>query len=88
MVTVGQRIKTLRKAAKLTQQQLADELGLERSTVSKWESPNGSEPDTDKLKRLAHFFGVATDYLLGVTDCPTEPLSAADNKILQFLGRS
>lgn len=63
----GVRIKDLRLDKALTQQQLAMELGVLARTVSHWE--NGvQECDFDMLIRLAKFFDVSTDYLLGVTD--------------------
>lgn len=72
MVTIGEKIKELRKQKKLTQEDLAKLLGLNRTTISKWERPGGSEPDIATIKKLADIFGVTTDYLLGHTDNPTK----------------
>ena len=47
----------------LSQQDLADRLGVSRQSVSKWESAQ-SIPDLEKLLRLSELFGVTTDYLL------------------------
>ena len=68
MVTIGDRIRELRLARKWTQNELADKLGLDRTTISKWERHGGSEPDTDTIKKLADIFEVTSDYLLGRTD--------------------
>ena len=61
----GNRLKTLRIKKKLTQQQLADLLGLTKSVISAYE--NGlSYPAYDVLIKIARIFKVSTDFLLGV----------------------
>ena len=60
-------IKVLRKERKLSQQALASSLGVSRSTIAMWET-SGSQPDVDALNRLADYFGVTVDYLLGRED--------------------
>lgn len=62
-MTIGEKIQTLRLEAGLSQMQLADEIGVSRQTVSKWES-DAALPDTDKVLLLARCFGVTTDALL------------------------
>lgn len=57
----GERIKGLRRERHLTQQQLADALGIERSSIGKYET--GSMPSAEVMLRLAEFFGVSVDYL-------------------------
>lgn len=57
-------IKTCRQSRKLSQQALADILGVARSTVAMWET-GASEPDRDMILQLASYFDVSTDYLLG-----------------------
>ena len=67
LVNMGDKLKSLRTEKKLTQKQIADQIGLAISTVSSYES--GSRyPSYDVLVRLAHIFHVSTDYLLGMTD--------------------
>ena len=61
----GLRLKKLRKKRKLTQRQLADKLGLTRSTVCSYEN-NTITPPTEIVKRLAVIFDVSADYLLGL----------------------
>ena len=63
----GDRLKQLREEKKLSQQQLADKLKLNRSTYARYEL-NKTQPDYDTLEKLANFFGVSTDYLLGRDD--------------------
>ena len=63
--SIGSKLKTLRKGRKLTQQELADNLGITRCTVSNYEVGRRS-PHISELKRLADFYGVGLDYF-GVT---------------------
>ena len=58
-------LKALREQKGITQTALANHLGVVRSTVCQYEKGN-REPDSETLKKIAEFFGVSTDYLLGV----------------------
>ncbi len=61
------RLKELRRSRKLLQKDVAEYLQIAVSTYSYWE--NGTyEPDTNSLNKLAEYFGVTVDYLLGRTD--------------------
>lgn len=62
--TLGERIVDNRKRLKLTQEQLAERLGVTAQAVSKWEN-NQSCPDITMLPKLAELFGITTDELLG-----------------------
>lgn len=64
-------LKRLRENANLTQSELAERVGLKRYSISDWENER-TEPDIESIKRLAHFFNVSTDYLLGRSDTPNE----------------
>lgn len=70
------RLKELRKKAGLTQKQFAKAIGAAQNTVSQWETGT-REIDNSKLKEIASFFGVSTDYLLGHSGEETKNL--ADN---------
>ncbi len=59
-------IKKLRQEKGLTQTQLADLMNIDQTTVSKWELGKAT-PDTPILIRLAAYFDVSTDYLLGLS---------------------
>lgn len=61
----GLRLRELREKKRLSQQQLADWLGLTRSSISNYEN-NTQTPPADTLVRLADIYGVSVDYLLGV----------------------
>ena len=62
--TLGKRIVQNRKRLGLTQDQLAEKLGVTAQAVSKWENDQ-SCPDITMLPRLAEIFGITTDALLG-----------------------
>lgn len=61
------RIKEFRKEKKLTQQEVADAMGISRRGFQKWENGD-SQLKPDKAKQLADFFGVSVGYLLGYTN--------------------
>lgn len=60
---ISDKIILLRKKNNLTQEELAEKLGVSRQSVSKWEMGN-SIPDINKIIQLSDVFGVKTDYLL------------------------
>ena len=62
--TIGRRIAENRKRLGMTQDQLAEKLGVTAQAVSKWENDQ-SCPDITMLPRLAEIFGISTDALLG-----------------------
>lgn len=70
--TLGGRIKALRKGRTMTQDQLAELVGVSPQAVSKWEN-DISSPDISLLPRLAQVFGVTTDALLGVEPTAVAP---------------
>ena len=59
--TIGNKLKTLRKGRKLTQQELSEKLNLSRATISNYEVGRRS-PHLSELKRFASFYGVSLDY--------------------------
>ncbi len=65
--TLGENLKRLRTARSLTQEEVAGQLGISYQSVSKWERGEGY-PDITMLPALAHYFGVSTDFLLGMQD--------------------
>ncbi len=58
------RIKNLRRSKELNQIQLAEKLGVKKQSISNWENDN-IMASIDMLVRIADFFQVSTDYLLG-----------------------
>lgn len=65
------KLKELREAKKVTQSQLGEYIGAKKSAVSLWESGK-RQPDQETLVRLAGYFGVSVDYLLGNDQTPQE----------------
>ena len=63
----GTRLLTLRKERKLRQEDMAKQLGIARTTYAMYEQGN-REPDYNTLIKLATFFEVSIDYLLGTTE--------------------
>ena len=64
-LAIGQRIKAFRKEKDITQEQLAEMLGVSCQSVSRWES-GVCYPDMELLPVLAEIFAVTVDKLLGV----------------------
>ena len=63
---LSERIRQLRLARSLSQVELANCLNVSKQSVSNWENDN-IQPSIDMLVKIADFFGVSTDYLLGRT---------------------
>ncbi len=59
------RLKDLRKENGIGQNQLAEQLGLSNASISYWENAK-QEPSASALFKLANFFDVSVDYLLGI----------------------
>lgn len=59
---IGQKLKTLRKGRKMSQERLGEELGLTRATISNWETGRRA-PHLSELKRVCEYFGVSLDYM-------------------------
>lgn len=84
MATFQQRLKQLRKERHLTIEQLANELGTAKSTLSRYE--NGlREPKKDFLELLSSYFNVSYDFLLGITDIKQDNNNNIDNNLKEVL---
>lgn len=68
-MNLADRIQRLRKEKGISQEELANVLGVSRQAVSKWESEQ-SIPDLDKIIALSEYFAVTTDYILKGTEIP------------------
>ena len=85
--TMGQIIRRLRKERNLTQEELAEQLGVTFQAVSKWENDNGM-PDISQVVPIAHVFGVSTDVLFGTFGTnDTEEVSKIIQKAQALLSR-
>ena len=76
-MTFGEKLQKLRKARALTQEALAQQIGVSRQALSKWES-DAVLPDTENVIRLSDLFGVTTDYLLRDSPANVNPPDASD----------
>ncbi|MCD7917745.1 MAG: helix-turn-helix domain-containing protein [Clostridiales bacterium] len=80
-MNLADRIQALRKAKGISQEELAEQAGVSRQAVSKWESSQ-STPELEKLILLSDYFGVTTDYLLkGTEPIPAAPEHRPDARI-------
>ncbi|WP_168190105.1 helix-turn-helix domain-containing protein [Caloramator sp. E03] len=70
IIIFKERLKQLREEKGLTQQGLAEELKIGRASISNYELGTRT-PDIEILSKLADFFGVTTDYLIGKSDYRT-----------------
>lgn len=67
MIMFGNQIKKLRIANGINQVELAKDLCVTKQSVSNWENEN-IMPSVDMLIKIANYFGVTTDYLLGLSE--------------------
>ena len=81
---VADRIKFLREQKKITQTDLAKQLGITRSSVNAWEM-GISVPSTQYIVELAHLFKVSTDYLLCVEHSATISVDGLTEKDIQLV---
>src|SRR5690625_6681421 len=77
---LGKRLKLLRnkKGGNNNQEDIARDLGISRARYSHYEN-NHVEPDIDMIKKLAKYYNVTTDYLLGYSDQPDSEEDALDS---------
>ena len=75
-LTMGERLKDLRTAQKLTLEQLAAEVGISKSALGKYESDNGKDISPYSILVLADYYGVSCDYLMGRTETKNHPNTA------------
>ena len=73
---LANKITEERKKNGWSQEELANQLGVSRQAVSKWESAS-SVPDLQRVLELSKLFGVTTDYLLGVEKTPEAMLDVS-----------
>lgn len=84
-IEIANRLVNLRKSNNLSQEALAQKLGISRQAVSKWERAEAS-PDTDNLILLARLYGVSLDELLKTEDEIPRPDEEKMNEQQEGLG--
>ncbi|GHV13237.1 transcriptional regulator [Clostridia bacterium] len=80
-MTIADRIQHLRKSKGISQEELADKIGVSRQAVSKWESEQ-SFPEMDKIIIISDFFEVTTDYILKGIEPEKQAESTPTNTII------
>lgn len=81
---IGKRITALRQEKRLTQQAVAEGIGLARATYAHYETDR-HKPDDRTLCKLATFFNVTTDYLRGNTDLKKPYILSGDPLLYERL---
>ena len=81
-VNFGKRVQNLRTDLGLSMEQLAQKLSISKSRVNMWEN-SGVIPRRDMLLKVADFFGVSTDFLLGSTQEGKLPVEDKEVQIIQ-----
>jgi len=84
-MNIGEKIYQLRKASGLSQEALAEKIGVTRQAVSKWESGT-SVPELETVVTLSRTFGVTTDYLLS-SDSPVHTAQPVTEDRADWLDR-
>lgn len=82
---MAQKIKALRQEKGLTLEQVADVVGVGKSTVRKWETGMIANMKRDKIASLAKALGTTPEYLMGwdkKKDSPSEPVLTEGEKVL------
>ena len=72
-LTIQERLKDLRVERGLTLEQLAEQTGLSKSALGKYEADDFKDISPFSIVTLAKFYGVSTDYLLGMTETKNHP---------------
>lgn len=85
-MNIAERIQSLRKTKGVSQEELAEQTGVSRQAVSKWEGGQ-SIPDIDKIVVISDYFNVTTDYLLkGIEPKPEEIRKKPDAGVFSAVG--
>jgi len=72
-LTIQERLKDLRTERKMTLEQLSEATGLSRAALGKYETDDFKDISPFSIATLAKFYGVSTDYLLGLTEQKNHP---------------
>lgn len=75
-LTIQERLKDLRTEQKMTLEQLSEATGLSRAALGKYETDDFKDISPFSIATLAKFYGVSTDYLLGLTEQKNHPGTA------------
>lgn len=79
-ILFGKRLAELRKEKKITQRELSDKLNISKSSLAMYETDK-RQPPNDVLVKLADYFDVSVDYLLGRTLARKQPDTLAFHSV-------
>jgi transcriptional regulator with XRE-family HTH domain len=77
----NEKLKRLRRNQNMTQQDLAEALGIDRTTVTKYESRDIPPPMTS-VRKICELFGVSMDYMMGTEEKDELPVRLLDKRVL------
>ena len=81
----GDTLKMLRKSKGLTQQELASVIGVEQSSIGKYEGKDKKIPSDAVKERIADYFGVSIDFLMGRETNTSSPNIKLDDEALEIV---
>ena len=81
IMTIAEKIRSLRKQADLTQTELGEKLGVKKNAVSKWECGRVEDIPAGKVKAMAKMFNVPASYLIDNDSELPAPLEITDEDI-------
>ena len=84
MVDCSEKLRLLREAKHLTQQQVANAVGVSKATISAYETASKA-PSIEVIIRLARFYGVSVDYLVGVDSPKYIDVSRLDDEAVALI---
>lgn len=80
-----QRLNALMKERNISRARLSSDIGFGINQIKYWEK-NGNTPSADTVKKLADYFDVSVDYLLGISDVrKATPDGTSDNTLSEYL---
>lgn len=79
----GDRLRELRKNKNVSQEEIGDFFGVAKQTISNWEN-NITEPTMETIKKMAEYFKVTTDYLLGFNQEDKDKISKLETVLKEY----
>lgn len=80
MTIIRNRIRELRRSSGISQEKLAEEMNVTQASISLYET--GGNMPIDMLISISRYFGVTTDYLLGISDAKNISGSSAEHRLM------
>lgn len=83
--TTGDIIRDLRKSRGLTQEQLGDIVGVQKSAIAKYENNHVTNLKRETILKMADFFGVKPSYIMGMRNEEDAPVFLSAQEAVQFI---